>query len=170
MKTYSVKPDDIKREMHVIDVQDKILGRVAAEIASLLMGKHKALFSRNADIGDSVTVINAEKVRVTGNKAQQKLYYRHSNYPGGFKEITYEKLMQSHPERIITFAVSGMLPRNHLHDRMLKRLKVFVGPDQVSPKFGEKHAAMPTKVKRPRAQIVNIPTEAKSGSKKSAKR
>jgi large subunit ribosomal protein L13 len=86
MKTYSVKPEDIKRETHVIDAKDKILGRVASEIATLLMGKHKAMFSRNADIGDIVTVINAEKVQVTGKKPEQKLYYRHSNYPGGFRK------------------------------------------------------------------------------------
>ncbi len=128
MKTYSIKPSDIKRETHVIDATDKILGRVATEIASLLMGKHKALFSRNADMGDNVTVINAEKVQVTGKKPQQKLYYWHSNYPGGFKSITYEKLMQQHPERIISYAVDGMLPHNHLHDKIMKRLKVYAGP------------------------------------------
>jgi large subunit ribosomal protein L13 len=134
MKTYSVKQDDIKRETHVVDVADKILGRVATEIAALLMGKHKAMFSRNADIGDCVTVINAEKVQVTGKKPQQKIYYWHSNYPGGFKSISYEKLMQEHPERIISFAVDGMLPHNHLHDRMMKRLKVYAGAEQVGTK------------------------------------
>ena len=89
MKTYSVKQGDIKRETHVIDAADKILGRVATEIATLFMGKHKAMFSRNADMGDCVTVINAEKVQVTGKKPEQKFYYRHSNYPGGFKQISY---------------------------------------------------------------------------------
>jgi len=128
MKTYSVKPDDIKRKTHIIDVSDKILGRVATEIAELLMGKHKPIFSRNADTGDCVTVINAAKVKVTGKKAEQKFYYRHSNYPGGFKSISYEKLMQEHPERIISFAVGGMLPHNHLHDKMMRRLKVYAGP------------------------------------------
>jgi large subunit ribosomal protein L13 len=128
MKTYSVKLTDIKREMHIVDVADKILGRVATEIASLLMGKHKAMFSRNADVGDSVTVINADKVQVTGKKPLQKNYYRHSNYPGGMSIIPYEKMMKEHPDRIIWFAVDGMLPQNHLHDRMLKRLKVYAGP------------------------------------------
>ncbi len=129
MKTYSVKQGDVKRETHTIDAADKILGRVATEIASLLMGKHKAIFSRNADVGDCVNVINAEKVQVTGKKVQQKVYYWHSNYPGGFKSITYERLMQEHPERIITFAVDGMLPHNHLHDKIIKRLKVYTGPE-----------------------------------------
>jgi large subunit ribosomal protein L13 len=92
------------------------------------MGKDKPLFDRNSDIGDMVTVINCERVQVTGKKPQQKLYYWHSNYPGGFKNISYEKLMLQHPDRIITFAVDGMLPHNHLHDKMMKRLKVFIGP------------------------------------------
>jgi large subunit ribosomal protein L13 len=127
MKTYSVKPGDIKRETHVVDAADKILGRMATEIASLLMGKHKAMFSRRADVGDCVTVINAAKVQVTGKKPVQKLYYRHSNYPGGFREITYERMMAEHPDRIVIFAVDGMLPMNHLHDRMMKRLKVYAG-------------------------------------------
>jgi len=127
MKTYSVKQGDIKRETHVIDASDKILGRLATEIASLLMGKHKAMFSRNADIGDSVTVVNAEKIQVTGKKPEQKFYYRHSNYPGGFRQTSYLTLMAEHPDRIISFAVDGMLPQNHLHDRMLKRLKVYAG-------------------------------------------
>jgi large subunit ribosomal protein L13 len=129
MKTYSVKQGDVKRETHTIDAADKILGRVATEIATLLMGKHKAMFSRNADVGDCVNVINAEKVQVTGKKAQQKIYYWHSNYPGGLKSISYERLMQEHPERIITYAVDGMLPHNHLHDKIIKRLKVYAGPE-----------------------------------------
>jgi large subunit ribosomal protein L13 len=132
MKTYSVKQSDIKRETHVIDAADKILGHVATEIAKLLMGKHKPMFSRNSDIGDCVTVINATKVKVTGKKPEQKLYYWHSNYPGGFKNISYAKLMQQHPDRIISFAVDGMLPHNHLHDKMMKRLKVFAGPGQTA--------------------------------------
>ncbi len=148
MKTYSVKAGDIKRETHVIDASDKILGRVATQIATLLMGKHKATFSRNADVGDIVTVINAEKVQVTGKKPVQKMYYSHSNYPGGFKVISYEKLMVEHPERIITFAVDGMLPQNHLHDRMLKRLKVYAGPTAGVVKAEKPVAAKKLGVKR----------------------
>jgi large subunit ribosomal protein L13 len=170
MKTYSVKPDDIKRETHVIDAKDKILGRVATEIAVLLMGKNKPMFSRNADIGDCVTVINAEKVQVTGNKAQQKIYYRHSNYPGGFKQTPYVKMMEEHPERIITFAVDGMLPHNHLHDRMMKRLKVFTGPEPVKQKFGVKKTAEQAKTRIGKAKIVYVPAETKAGAKKEAKR
>ena len=134
MKTYSVKLTDIKREMHIVDAADKILGRVATEIATLLMGKHKAMFSRSIDVGDSVTVVNAEKVQVTGKKPQQKNYYRHSNYPGGMTITSYEKMMQEHPDRIILFAVDGMLPQNHLHDRMMKRLKVYAGSAPTSGK------------------------------------
>ncbi len=167
MKTYSVKPGDIKRETHVVDATDKILGRVATEIASLLMGKHKAMFSRNADTGDSVMVINAEKVQVTGKKPQQKLYYWHSNYPGGFKSISYERLMREHPERIISFAVDGMLPHNHLHDKMMKRLKVYAGPEP-----GKAAAVAPTeeKLKVKRALIRKIAAAESKAAKKEAKR
>jgi large subunit ribosomal protein L13 len=167
MKTYSVKPEDIKRETHLIDVSDKILGRVATEIATLLMGKHKPLFSRNADIGDIVTVINAEKVQVTGKKPVQKLYYRHSNYPGGFRKTTYATMMKEHPERIISFAVDGMLPQNHLHDRMMKRLKVYVGPVPGKTKLEKPVAEAP---KRKKAEIRKIATKAAPTTKKEAKR
>lgn len=167
MKTYSVKPEDIKRETHVVDAADKILGRVATEIATLLMGKHKAMFSRNADVGDCVTVVNAEKVQVTGKKPKQKLYYRHSNYPGGFVQITYERLMVEHPERIITFAVDGMLPKNHLHDKVMKRLKVFAGPEQVKGR-AEKPVVVKAKVKR--AEIRKVTVKVDTGGKKEAKR
>jgi large subunit ribosomal protein L13 len=167
MKTYSVKPGDIQRKTHVIDASEKILGRVATEIASLLMGKHKTKFSRNADIGDSVMVINAEKVRVTGKKQEQKLYYSHSNYPGGFKEVTYTTMMQEHPERIIRFAVDGMLPQNHLHDRMMKRLKVFSGPVPGVSKV-EEPIVRPTR--RGRAEIRKIAVKPAPASKKEAKR
>jgi large subunit ribosomal protein L13 len=127
MKTYSVKADDIKRQWHVIDASDEILGRLATRIAKLLMGKHKPLFTRNMDVGDFVVVINASRVRFTGNKAEQKIYYRHSGYPGGLKSITLEKLMQTKPERVIEYAVKGMLPRNRLNAKMMKRLRVFAG-------------------------------------------
>lgn len=168
MKTYSVKQGDIKRETHVIDASDRILGRVATEIATLLMGKHKAMFSRNADMGDCVTVINAEKVQVTGKKPQQKMYYSHSNYPGGLKTISYEKLMREKPERIISFAVDGMLPQNHLHDKMMKRLKVFAGPDQVKTRV-QKPVAVETKTRK-RAEIRKIAVKVEAKVKKEAKR
>lgn len=127
MKTYSTKPADIKPEWHVIDASGKVLGRLATKVASLLMGKHKPIFSPNLDTGDFVIVINADKVRVTGNKARQKVYYRHSGYPGGLKSITLEKMMQTSPTRVIELAVKGMLPKNRLRARMLKRLKVYAG-------------------------------------------
>ncbi len=127
LKTYSTKPSDIKREWHIFDASDQILGRLATQIASLLMGKHKPIFCRHLDIGDFVVVINAEKVRFTGNKAKQKLYYRHSGYPGGFKSTSLEKMMQTHPTRVIEHAVKGMLPHNRLEAKMMKRLRVFVG-------------------------------------------
>ncbi len=127
MKTYSTKASEIKRQWHEIDASGKILGKVATEAASLLMGKHKPIFSRHLDSGDFVVIINAEKVRVTGNKSQQKLYYRHSGYPGGLKSINLEKLSQTKPTRVIEYAVKGMLPKNRLRAGMMKRLRVYVG-------------------------------------------
>jgi len=127
MKTYSTKASDIKREWHIIDASDKVLGRLATQIAVLLMGKHKPIFSRHLDTGDFVVVINAEKIRVTGNKTKQKLYYRHSGYPGGLKSISLERMMQTHPTRVIEHAVKGMLPHTRLRAKMMKRLRVHVG-------------------------------------------
>ncbi len=127
MKTYSVKVSEIKREWHVFDASDKILGRLATEVAKLLMGKHKPMFCRNLDVGDFVVVLNAEKVRVSGDKARQKIYYRHSGYPGGLKSVTFEKLMQTHPTRAVEYAVKGMLPHNRLGASIIKKLKVYVG-------------------------------------------
>ena len=130
MKTYSVRASDIKRACHTIDASDKILGKVATQAAQLLMGKHKPMYCRNLDVGDFVVIINADKVRVTGNKAKQKTYYRHSGYPGGFKSTTYEELMQTHPTRVIEYAVKGMLPHNRLGNQMIKKLKVYVSESQ----------------------------------------
>jgi len=127
MKTYSVKASEIKRQWHVIDASGEVLGRLATRVASLLMGKHKPLFSRHMDVGDFVVVINADKIRVTGKKAKQKMYYRHSGYPGGLKATSLEKMMQTHPTRVIEHAVKGMLPKNRLRARMMKRLRVYAG-------------------------------------------
>ena len=127
MKTYSTKASEIKRQWHEIDASGKILGKVATEAASLLMGKHKPIFSRHLDSGDFVVITNAEKIRVTGNKSKQKLYYRHSGYPGGLKSISLEKLLQTDPTRVIEHAVKGMLPKNRLRAGMMKRLKVYAG-------------------------------------------
>ncbi len=127
MKTYSARPADIERQWHLIDASDKTLGRMSTRIARLLMGKHKPMYTPNQDTGDFVVVINAQKVRVTGNKAKQKIYYRHSGYPGGLKSITLEKTMQTNPTRVIEHAVNGMLPHTRLGARMRKRLKVYAG-------------------------------------------
>jgi large subunit ribosomal protein L13 len=127
MKTYVTKLSEIEREWHLVDANNEILGRLATRIARLLMGKHKPTYSPNLDTGDYVVVINAEKVRVTGDKEKQKLYYRHSGYPGGFKSVSYEKMMQTHPTRIIEHAVKGMIPHNRLGRAMLKKLKVYTG-------------------------------------------
>jgi large subunit ribosomal protein L13 len=127
MKTYSTKLDDIKRANHTLDASGQILGRLATRAATLLMGKDKTIFARNMDTGDFVVIINAEKVKVTGNKPEQKMYYRHSGYPGGFKSTTLEKMMGTHPDRVIEFAVKGMLPTNRLRARMMKRLRIYAG-------------------------------------------
>lgn len=133
MKTYSTKAADIKRQWHVIDASGKTLGRLATQIAGLLMGKHKSIFSPNLDTGDFVIVINADKVRVTGNKAKQKIYYRHSGYPGGLKSITLEKMMQTNPTQVIEHAVKGMLPSTRLGASMKKKLRVYAGDTHPHP-------------------------------------
>ena len=145
LKTYSTKASEIEREWHIFDATDQVLGRLSTRIAALLMGKHKPTFARHLDTGDYVVVINAEKVRVTGNKAKQKLYYRHSGYPGGLKSISLEKMMETHPTRVIEYAVKGMIPHNRLGAQMIKKLKVYVGESHshqaqvkaVSPKAEE---------------------------------
>ena len=133
MKTYSTKATDIERQWHIIDASGKTLGRLATQIAGLLMGKHKPIYSPNLDTGDYVVVINADKVRVTGNKAKQKTYYRHSGYPGGLKSITLEKMMQTNPTRVIEYAVKGMLPHTRLGASMKKKLRVYVGDTHPHP-------------------------------------
>jgi len=127
--TVATKASEIKREWHLIDVKDKTLGRVASEIAQLLMGKSKPYFVRNLDCGDYVVVINAKGVKTTGKKEEQKKYYRHSGYPGGFKVESLKELRERKPENIIMHAVKGMLPDNRLQDRMMARLFVFEGEE-----------------------------------------
>jgi large subunit ribosomal protein L13 len=128
VKTYSVKKSDIERAWHVMDAEGKTLGRLATEVATLLKGKHKPTYTAHMDVGDYVIVVNAKKVVVTGNKAEQKMYYRHSNYPGGLKSANFTKMMQKHPTKIIEHAVKGMLPHNRLGAAMIKKLKVYAGP------------------------------------------
>ena len=125
MKTYSAKAADIVREWHLVDATDQTLGRMSTQIARLLMGKHKPIFTPSQDTGDYVVVINANKVRFTGDKARQKFYHRHSGYPGGLKSVSLEKMMQTDPSRVIKHSVNGMLPHNRLGTVMRKRLRVF---------------------------------------------
>ncbi|MEW5737758.1 MAG: 50S ribosomal protein L13 [Myxococcota bacterium] len=140
-RTYSAKAGDIKREWHVIDVSGKVLGRAATQIATLLKGKHKPMYTPSIDTGDHVVVINAEKVRVTGSKATQKMYYRHPNagFPGALKSSNYETLQKRHPEDIILYAVRRMLPRNALGRQMMTKLRVYAGDKH--PHVAQKPAA-----------------------------
>ena len=127
MKTYSAKKETVKHAWYLVDATDKVLGRVASEIANRLRGKHKAEYTPHVDTGDYIVVINAEKVKVTGNKASRKLYHHHTGYPGGIKSISFEKLIDKAPERVIETAVRGMMPRNKLGRVMLGKLKVYAG-------------------------------------------
>lgn len=128
-KTYSPKAADIERAWHVVDAADLPLGRLASEIAGILKGKHKAIYAPHVDTGDFVVVVNAEKVAVTSDKSRTKIYYRHSGYPGGIKAETFDSLLERRPEAIIERAVRGMLPKNRLGRKMIKKLKVYSGPD-----------------------------------------
>ena len=129
MKTYSAKPHEVEQNWLLVDAEGQTLGRMASGIATHLRGKHKAEYTPNVDTGDYVVVINAEKVRVTGNKATDKMYYSHSGYPGGLKSISFEKLQERSPEKVIKLAVKGMLPRTPLGRAMFKKLKVYAGTD-----------------------------------------
>ena len=129
MKTFSAKPETVKRDWYVIDAENKVLGRLATEIARRLRGKHKAEYTPHVDTGDYIVVINAEKVAVTGNKETDKVYHHHTGYPGGLKSMTLEKLRERAPERIIEKAVKGMLPKNPLGRAMYRKLKVYAGSD-----------------------------------------
>lgn len=129
MKTYRVRPEDVVRNWWVVDAQGKVLGRLASQIAKILMGKHKPYYQPDVDCGDFVIVLNADKVVVTGKKLEQKLYQFHTNYPGGLKERTLAWMLEHKPEEVIRLAVKRMLPKNRLGHRMLKRLKVYRGSE-----------------------------------------
>jgi large subunit ribosomal protein L13 len=129
MATVSTKPAEVRREWYLVDAQGKTLGRLASELARRLRGKHKVQYTPHVDTGDYIVVVNAEKVRVTGNKLQDKMYYRHTGYIGNLKSINLEKLLAKAPDRVITYAVKGMLPRNPLGRAMLKKLRVYAGPE-----------------------------------------
>jgi len=127
VRTYSPRPTDIARKWYVIDAEGKTLGRLASEIAKVLRGKGKPIYSPHVDVGDYVIVVNAEKIAVTGRKLDQKIYYRHSGYPGGLRSISLREQLRRHPERVMKSAVKGMLPKNRLGRRMLRKLKVYAG-------------------------------------------
>ena len=129
MRTYTPKPGDVERTWYVIDATDVVLGRLATHVATLLRGKHKPTFAPHVDTGDFVIVVNAAKIALTGNKADTKLAYRHSGYPGGLKAIPYSDLLAKHPERVIEKAVRGMIPRTTLGRQQLGKLKVYAGPE-----------------------------------------
>lgn len=129
MKSYNVKAKDIQRKWYVVDATDKVLGRLASEVAAILRGKNKPIFTPNLDTGDYVIVINADKVRVTGDKNKKKIYKRHTGYPGGLRTTTFEELIARKPERAVELAVKGMLPKNRLGRDMYRKLRVYAGED-----------------------------------------
>jgi large subunit ribosomal protein L13 len=129
VRTYSPKPGEIERQWHIIDASDVVLGRLATHTATLLRGKHKPTFAPHMDTGDFVVIINAGKVALTGNKRQTKVAYRHSGYPGGLKQVRYEELLSKRPDKAIELAVKGMLPHNKLARQVIKKLKVYAGPE-----------------------------------------
>jgi large subunit ribosomal protein L13 len=128
-KTYIPKAEDITQEWFLVDANDQNLGRLASQIAKILLGKHKPTFTPGVDTGDFVVVVNAERVAVTGNKLEDKMYYRHTGYPGGIKKISLKDQLANHPERVLKSAVWGMLPHNKYGRRILKKLKIYAGPD-----------------------------------------
>lgn len=134
MNTFMANPDKIERKWYVVDASEYTLGRLASEVAKVLRGKNKAIFTPHIDTGDYVIVVNADKVKVTGKKLDQKIYYHHSDYIGGMKETTLREMMNKHPERVIEYAVKGMLPKGPLGRQMYTKLFVYAGPDH-------KHAA-----------------------------
>jgi len=131
LKTYIAKEEEVldSRQWFIVNAEDQILGRMASKIASILKGKHKPIYSPHQDVGDFVVVVNAEKIRVTGNKLKDKMYYRHSGYPGGQKATSLQQMLQKYPERVIELAVKRMLPKNALGRKMFTKLKVYAGPD-----------------------------------------
>jgi len=174
MKTFVNTVSKIKREHHVIDATDQTLGRLSVQIAKLLMGKNKPIYESNHDTGDYVVVINAAKVRITGNKLEDKVYYRHSNYPGGLKSITLGKMMEQHPTRAIEYAVKGMLPHTRLGAQMNKKLRVYAGAVASKAKAVKPVAVRKPKAEKPKAVKPEVakpavkPAAEKPAAKKSA--
>jgi large subunit ribosomal protein L13 len=129
MRTFSLRAADVQRDWYVVDAEGQVLGRLATQIALLLRGKHKPTFTPSMDGGDFVIVVNADKVMLTGRKVEQKMYYRHSGYPGGMREIPFKEMMAKHPDRVIRLAVKGMLPKTRMGRKMLRKLRVYAGPE-----------------------------------------
>ncbi len=129
MKTFSAKAHEVQRDWFVVDATDRVLGRLASQIALRLRGKHKAIYTPHVDTGDFIVVVNAKKIRVTGNKGEDKMYYRHSGYPGGIYETNFNKLRARHPSRVLEKAVKGMLPKGPLGYAMIKKMKVYAGAE-----------------------------------------
>ena len=127
--TFMAKPQDVERKWYVVDAEGKTLGRLATQVAAILRGKHKPTFTPHVDCGDYVIIVNAEKIKVTGKKAAEKVYYRHSGYPGGQKAITFEQMIARRPVRVLELAIKGMLPHNRLGRQMYRKLKVYAGPE-----------------------------------------
>ncbi|MDI6641243.1 MAG: 50S ribosomal protein L13 [Elusimicrobiota bacterium] len=134
-RSYYPKATDIRRDWHLIDATDKVLGRLSTQIAGILLGKHKPYYTRGVDCGDFVVVINSSKIKVTGKKPEQKIYFRHSGYVGGDKYIPFGKLFKQYPEKVLYLAVKGMLPKNKLRKKLLKRLKIYSGDTHPHGKF-----------------------------------
>lgn len=139
-KTYVPKETEIERRWYIVDAEGQTLGRLASQISSILRGKHKPIYTAHMDVGDYVIVVNAEKVKVTGAKAEQKAYYRHSGYPGGFRQTVLKDVLSKHPERVIEAAVRGMIPHNTLGKQQLSKLKVYAGPNH--PHAAQQPAAL----------------------------
>lgn len=157
MKTYTVKAGEIDKAWHVVDAQGQTLGRLATRVAGLLMGKHKPTYSPHLDMGDFVVVVNAAKLLVTGRKSENKVYYRHSGYMGGLKETTLSDMLKRHPERVVEYAVRGMLPRNRLGRALLRHLKVYAGPDH--PHQAQVNASRKRQRSRPTLAAAVLGTE-----------
>ncbi|MBP1467597.1 50S ribosomal protein L13 [Candidatus Chloroploca sp. M-50] len=143
MKTYHQKDSEIQRDWYVVDATDQVLGRFATQIATLLRGKHKPTYTPSNDGGDFVVVVNCEKIKIMGRKADQKVYYRHTGYPGGLKVTPYRMMLAKHPDRILRTAVKGMLPKNRMGRRLLGKLRIYAGPNHP-------HAAQQPKIWTPR--------------------
>jgi large subunit ribosomal protein L13 len=143
VKTYHQRPAEVQRDWYVVDATDQVLGRLATRIATLLRGKHKPTYTPSIDGGDFVIVVNCEKIKITGKKADQKIYYRHTGYPGGLKATPYKMMLAKHPDRILRNAVKGMLPKNRMGRHLLTKLRIYAGPRHP-------HAAQQPKVWSPR--------------------